>query len=105
MKPHIIALDVDGTIVDYDDMMTDRVRSAIQTAEAAGHHVVIATGRSVGGALEVANRLGQRDGYLIASNGSVIVRITPEAEKGWEVNHVETFDLSLIHISEPTRLL
>ena len=92
MKPHIIALDVDGTIVDYDDMMTDRVRSTIQAAAAAGHHVVIATGRSVGGALEVADRLGQRDGYLIASNGSVIVRITPEAERGWEVHHVETFD-------------
>lgn len=92
MKPHIIALDVDGTIVDYDDRMTDRVRSTIQAAELAGHHVVIATGRSAGGALEVANRLGQRDGYLIASNGSVVVRLTPEAERGWEVCHVETFD-------------
>lgn len=91
-RPQLIALDVDGTIVDYDNHMTDVVRATIRAAEEAGHHIVVATGRSVGGALETANRLGLTEGYVVASNGAVIVRLDPDSERGWEIHHLETFD-------------
>ncbi|GAA4284487.1 HAD family hydrolase [Brevibacterium daeguense] len=92
MEPHIVALDVDGTIVDYDDMMTDRVRNTIQKVADAGHHVVIATGRAVSGSHEVVNRLDIRNGFVVSSNGSVITRLSPELDEGWELFHVESFD-------------
>lgn len=92
MKPHIVALDVDGTIVSYDDSLSDAVRATVQAVDAAGHHIVIATGRSASGALDTANRLGLTRGMLVCSNGAVIVRLDEDSPRGWEVDHVETFD-------------
>ncbi len=92
MEPYVVALDLDGTVVDYDDELHEPVRNAIRAAEAAGHHVVIATGRAVAGALDVANRLELSDGFVVCSNGSVIVRLNADSEHGWEVFHVESFD-------------
>ncbi|WGW11220.1 HAD-IIB family hydrolase [Saxibacter everestensis] len=89
---HLIALDVDGTIVNYDDELSDPVRNAIRDADEAGHHIVIATGRGVTGALPVADRLGLMSGYVVCANGSVIVRLDPELDLGWTVHKVITFD-------------
>lgn len=91
-RPQLVALDVDGTIVDYDNRMSETVRRTLAAVVEAGHHLVVATGRSVGGALETANRLGLTEGCVIASNGAVVVRLDPEAESGWRVHQVETFD-------------
>ncbi|WP_180951789.1 HAD family hydrolase [Brevibacterium jeotgali] len=91
-RPQLVALDVDGTIVDYDNRMSEVVRTTLEAVVEAGHHVVVSTGRSVGGALETANRLGLTEGYVVASNGAVVVRLAPESETGWVVQHVETFD-------------
>lgn len=91
-RPQLVALDVDGTIVDYDNRMSEVVRTTLEAVVEAGHHVVVSTGRSVGGALETANRLGLTDGYVVASNGAVVVRLDQGSEKGWVVQHVETFD-------------
>lgn len=90
--PQIVALDVDGTIVDYDNRMSEVVRRTLNAAVEAGHHLVVATGRSIGGALETANRLELTEGYVVASNGAVVVRLDPESPKGWVVHRVETFD-------------
>lgn len=91
-RPQLVALDVDGTIVDYDNRMSETVRRTLAAVVEAGHHLVVATGRSVGGALETANRLGLTEGCVIASNGAVVVRLDPQAEAGWRVHQVETFD-------------
>lgn len=90
--PHLVALDVDGTIVDYDDKLSDRVRGVIRACRAAGHHIVISTGRSLSGALDVANRLGLTEGFLVVSNGSVIATLEPDSNTGYELFRVETFD-------------
>ncbi len=42
----VIFLDVDGTIVTYDTTIPDSARRAIQMARAAGHSVLMCTGRS-----------------------------------------------------------
>jgi hypothetical protein len=37
--PKLLALDVDGTLVDFEDRMTDRVRSTVRAARESGLHV------------------------------------------------------------------
>lgn len=88
----LVALDVDGTIIDLDERLTDRVRSAVQAVVEAGHDVVVATGRSLHGALPVLDRLGLTSGYAVVSNGAVTVRLDPHADCGYEVVDVVTFD-------------
>lgn len=89
---HLIALDVDGTVVGYDGALSDAVRETIQQVAAAGNHVVISTGRSVAGTLPILDSLSLTSGYAVCANGSMIVRLGPEYESGWEAVQVTTFD-------------
>lgn len=89
---HLIALDVDGTVVGYDGALSEPVRDAIQQVAAAGNHVVISTGRSVAGTLPVLDSLSLTTGYAVCANGSMILRLGQEYESGWEAVQVTTFD-------------
>lgn len=88
----LIALDVDGTLVAYDGTMSRGVRDIVDGVADAGHHVVIATGRAITGALPVVERLSLKTGYVVCANGSIIVRLDPTLDKGWEAVEVTTFD-------------
>lgn len=92
MITKMVCLDVDGTLVDHDGRMHDRVRESAKAVVAAGHHVVIATGRSRGATLPVAEMLGIDRGYVVCSNGGVTLRLDPELEEGYEVTDLRTFD-------------
>ena len=92
MITKMVCLDVDGTLVDHDGRMHDRVRESAKAVVAAGHHVVIATGRSRGATLPVAETLGIDRGYVVCSNGGVTLRLDPELEEGYEVTDLRTFD-------------
>lgn len=87
-RPRMIALDVDGTLVDHDNEMTPAVREAVLAMHAAGVEVVISTGRAVPGVLNTAEKLGL-DGYAIASNGALVISHRPV-----EILHSITFDAS-----------
>jgi len=88
----LVALDVDGTIVDLDGALSPRVRTAIRAVRDAGHQVVIATGRSVPGATEIAARLGIDTGWMVLSNGTLTVRLDPSLPDGLQVQEAVTFD-------------
>jgi len=88
----LVALDIDGTLVDHDDVMTERVRSSVQGAAAAGVHVVVATGRSLHGTLPVLDRLGLEHGWAVCSNGAVTLRLDPELPERYEIAASRTFD-------------
>jgi hydroxymethylpyrimidine pyrophosphatase-like HAD family hydrolase len=88
----LVALDVDGTLIDLDERMTGRVRDAVRGVVDAGHHVVVATGRSLLATLPILRRLRLTDGYVVVSNGSVTARLTPSAGRGYELVDVVTFD-------------
>ncbi|MFP5347825.1 MAG: HAD family hydrolase [Actinomycetes bacterium] len=88
----LVALDVDGTIIDYDEYLTDGVREAVRAVADAGVHVVLATGRSLVGVLPILDRLGLLHGYTVCSNGTVTVRLDPELPAGYEVVETVTFD-------------
>lgn len=89
---HLIALDVDGTLVDHDGNMAEEVRDAAQAVIEAGHDVIIATGRSLGATLPVIGLLGITRGYAVCSNGGVTLRIDTALPDGFEVIDRVTFD-------------
>lgn len=89
----MVCLDVDGTIVNHQDQMSQQVRSAAREVVGAGHEVVISTGRSLGAALPVVQELGIEHGYVVACNGGVLAKVTGEEV---EVIHREIFDPSLV---------
>jgi len=83
----MVALDVDGTIVDWDNNMTPAVREAVRAVAASGVHVVLSTGRSVPGVMDAADKLGFEHGIAVASNGAVTFSYSP-----FEVLSKVTFD-------------
>jgi hydroxymethylpyrimidine pyrophosphatase-like HAD family hydrolase len=106
--PLLIAVDVDGTLIDYDEVLSERVRSAVRDVVRAGHHVVVATGRSLPGALPVLDRLGLVRGWCVCSNGGVTLRLDPDLPNGYEIAERVTFDpapaLRLLRAHLPTAL-
>lgn len=99
-KPRLIALDVDGTLLDPEPQkISAPVRAAVRRAVDGGGQVVIATGRSVLGTLPVLDELGLSAGAALCSNGAVKV----DAATG-EVLAVETFDPAPVHAELARRL-
>ncbi|GAA3537804.1 haloacid dehalogenase [Aeromicrobium flavum] len=86
-RPRLVALDVDGTIVDHDNTLSPAVKDAVLGLREQGIPVVIATGRAVPGVYDVLDKLGFREGLGVASNGSVVFDVDP-----FEVVHTTTFD-------------
>jgi hydroxymethylpyrimidine pyrophosphatase-like HAD family hydrolase len=88
----LVALDVDGTLMTYDGVISAAVRDAVAALRDAGAHVVLATGRGVRSAVPVALDLGLTSGWVVCSNGAVTARLDPGAPGGYEVTEVITFD-------------
>jgi hydroxymethylpyrimidine pyrophosphatase-like HAD family hydrolase len=105
---HLVALDVDGTLVTYDGRLSSEARTAVGGVRDAGHHVVLATGRSVHATVPVAHELGIFEGWAVCSNGSVTIRLDPAVDIGYEVVDLVTFDpapaLRLMHVELPGAL-
>ena len=77
MTPRLIALDIDGTLVDFEENVRPAVVDAVGAARGAGAHVVLATGRSVFGIMPILEQFGLDDGYGVASNGAVTFTYPP----------------------------
>lgn len=91
-ETYMICLDVDGTLVNHDGEMSQAVKDAARAIVAAGHEVVISTGRSLGATLPVIQMLGIESGYAVCCNGGVTARIDLSLEDGYEVVERKTFD-------------
>ncbi|MCL6641484.1 MAG: HAD hydrolase family protein, partial [Candidatus Rokubacteria bacterium] len=44
-RPRVVATDLDGTLLSSASRLSERTRSALRAARAAGHRVVLATAR------------------------------------------------------------
>ncbi|WP_462418864.1 HAD family hydrolase [Kytococcus sp. Marseille-QA3725] len=88
----MVCLDLDGTTIDYDSVLHAPVRDAVLATSEAGHTVVIATGRTLMATLPLARELALTKGYLVCSNGAVLVRLDPELPDGHEIVEKVTFD-------------
>lgn len=71
MLPAMIATDVDGTLLDEDEHVTARTRSAVQAAVASGVQFVLATGRPPRWVPPVVEELGFAP-MAVCANGAVI---------------------------------
>lgn len=89
---HLVALDIDGTTLHHDGTLSDEVYSAVRDTVAAGHDVVIATGRSLLEAWPVIDALGLRSGYAVCSNGAVTLRLDSRERRGYRIVDQVTFD-------------
>lgn len=97
---YLIALDIDGTLLDTGMDVPLVTTRAVQAVRAAGHHVVLATGRSLFGALPVARNLGLDGGWMVVSNGAITARLAPDAPGGYLVHEQRTFDVeAVVHLA------
>ena len=87
--PRLVALDVDGTLVNGRNEMSPVVRETVRGLREKDIEVVISTGRSVPGVMDTADKLGFDRGYAIGSNGSLVFTYRPP-----EMLRAVTFDAS-----------
>jgi hydroxymethylpyrimidine pyrophosphatase-like HAD family hydrolase len=91
-EPRLVALDVDGTTINHAGVMSSRVREAVHEVVAAGHHVIVATGRSIVATTEILTELGIDRGYAVCSNGAVTLALDPDEPQGFQIIEAVTFD-------------
>ncbi len=72
MTYRLIALDVDGTLLNDDHEVTPRVKQAVLAAERKGAEIVLCTGRGPSNTFPVLEALGLQ-GIIIGHNGASIV--------------------------------
>src|SRR5690554_3176308 len=71
MKYKLLALDIDGTIVDENGVLSTRTSESIIQAQQRGIVVVLATGRRLTSTLPIAHEL-QLTNLLVVHNGAVV---------------------------------
>ena len=78
MKYKMIVLDLDGTLTNNKKEITPRTKQALMQAQAAGVHVVLASGRPTYGIVPLAEELKLKGngGYILAFNGGKIIDCT-----------------------------
>ncbi len=70
----IIALDLDGTLLDDKKQLTPRTEAAVNAVIRAGKRVILATGRPPNGVMPTADRFRLREngGFILSFNGGMI---------------------------------
>ncbi|TCT22436.1 hypothetical protein EDD68_10983 [Melghiribacillus thermohalophilus] len=83
MERHLIALDLDGTLLTDEKIISDRTKNTIVKAINQGHIVVIATGRPHRASIEYYEELGLNT-PMVNMNGALIHH--PKDQR-WDVIH------------------
>jgi HAD superfamily hydrolase (TIGR01484 family) len=77
VRPRLLALDIDGTLVDFQERASRAVVAAVAAVREAGTHIVLSTGRSLYGIGRIIDLMRLRGGYCVASNGAVTFTYPP----------------------------
>jgi len=74
MSIKLVAIDIDGTLLNSQRQITAEVHAAIQEAKKAGVKIVIATGRPISGVRAILEELNLTDtgDYVITFNGGLV---------------------------------
>jgi hydroxymethylpyrimidine pyrophosphatase-like HAD family hydrolase len=91
-QPRLVALDVDGTTINHAGVLSPAVREVVHEVVAAGHHVIVATGRSIVATTQILGELGIDRGYAVCSNGAVTLALDPDEPQGFQIIEAVTFD-------------
>ncbi|OCT11996.1 hydrolase [Paenibacillus pectinilyticus] len=89
MNYRLIALDVDGTLLNDDHELTDPTIETIQEVHDQGCHIVLCTGRAPASTLPILEQLGL-EGTMITHNGAVTVHAD---ERGQSLVNEFAFDM------------
>ena len=83
MSIKLVTIDVDGTLLNRNRVITDKVKQAIAQAKSIGVKIVVTTGRPYLGIVEILKELSLTDpgDYVITYNGGMILA----ADTGEEV--------------------
>jgi hydroxymethylpyrimidine pyrophosphatase-like HAD family hydrolase len=92
----MVALDLDGTVLDHEAGLSDRVRETVLAVRDRGVHVVVATGRGTYSTMTVLRRMGLADGWAVCSNGAVSVWLDPTRDTGYRIERTHTFDATAV---------
>ena len=95
-EPWLVAIDVDGTLISDYGTLNPWTTKEVQRLVGAGHHVTIATGRSVPMTLPFVHQLGIAPEYIVCANGAIIVRRDESDPTGYVRDMVELFDPGLV---------
>lgn len=90
----LIALDLDGTVVDEEGKVSPEVLGEVQRVRDLGHEVMIATGRPVMGAIPVYKALGLVSNHAVCSNGAITVEFPSGRPDEYHILSQLTFDPS-----------
>lgn len=76
----LIAIDMDGTLLNSDHALTQRVINAVSAATEKGVHIVLASGRPTAGMLTTLSELGLTtdEHYMLAYNGSLSLKVASQ---------------------------
>ena len=106
MPPRLIAIDLDGTLLNTSGQVSVRNRTALHLAEAAGIEVVISTGRRHSFAMHVLRDLHlnphsavvSSNGTVIRTIGSELIRRThlPLSTAHWLCSHLHDYRNTLV---------
>lgn len=72
MKYKLVAIDMDGTLLNNENQVSNRTNEAIIKAKEKGVHIVLSTGRILKSALYYSKKL-QLNNPIISCNGAIIV--------------------------------
>lgn len=73
----LIAIDLDGTLLNSYGQVSERNREALKKAQEKGIQIVLASGRSTNSVKNMANELGNNN-YIICGNGSLVYDLRNE---------------------------
>lgn len=90
----LIALDIDGTLLQESGVISSDVIAQLQRVRDLGHEVMLATGRSVSMTLPILERLALSPKYVVCSNGAITLKRDTEAPTGYSRIAVDSFDPS-----------
>lgn len=72
MKYKLVAIDMDGTLLNSNNQVSERTRKTIENAKTKGTHIVLSTGRVLKSALSYSKSLNLKN-PIVACNGAIIV--------------------------------
>jgi Cof subfamily protein (haloacid dehalogenase superfamily) len=91
LKPHLIVLDLDGTLLTDEKIISKKTASTLKKAEDQGHHIMIATGRPYRASEIYYRQLGLKT-PIVNFNGAFVHH--PE-DRSWKTIH-ETISLPVV---------
>ncbi|MGG0669436.1 Cof-type HAD-IIB family hydrolase [Lederbergia citrisecunda] len=92
MKPHLIVLDLDGTLLTDEKVISEETAHTLKRAEEQGHQVMIATGRPYRASSMYYRELGLKT-PIVNFNGAFVHNPT---DRSWKTVH-ETISLPVVN--------